>query len=288
MLWWGSTWSTGSSYGLPSARETWTFWRESNRRPPRWQRAWSTSPMWRGWESWDCCSRKGGAGESHQCPEIPEGSVPEARARLCQWCLVEDQRPWAQTGAQEVLSELREHFCDRAQRLCVLLLWDLPEPLGCSPGHPALGKSPLVVSFSLSHAVVHWNGNTASHSSHTSQLLSLIPQKEHFNHSSLPSHGAQLSLASPSASLPVDLSSVLGTKCHFCEAGSFSLERVKGGEGLGEFLWQDVGGPRPLDADVGPQPPQRWLPRTLLTSYAVLHAELQEFNCLPLLQPILK
>lgn len=66
------------------------------------------------------------------------------------------------------------------------------------------------------------------------------------------------------------------------------MKRVKGGEELGEFLWQDVGGPRPLDADVGPQPHQRWLPRTQLTSYVVLHAELQELNFLPLLQQILK
>lgn len=35
--WWGHTWSTVSSSGFPSAKEIWTYWKESNKGPPlRW------------------------------------------------------------------------------------------------------------------------------------------------------------------------------------------------------------------------------------------------------------
>lgn len=42
-------WSAGSS-----RRETWAYWKESNRRPWRWLRDWSTSRVWNSWESCTC------------------------------------------------------------------------------------------------------------------------------------------------------------------------------------------------------------------------------------------
>jgi len=43
--WWGHTWITVSSSGFLHARETWTYWRESNQGPHRWWRDRSISPM---------------------------------------------------------------------------------------------------------------------------------------------------------------------------------------------------------------------------------------------------
>lgn len=56
-------------------------------------------------------------------------------------------------------------------------------------------------------------------------------------------------------------------------------------QGLGEPPWQDVGGPKPPDAAVGPG--SGWQEQRL-ASDAVLLAELQPFNCLPLLEQMLK
>jgi len=47
-----------SSPGLPSTRETWTYWRESSKGPLRPIRDWNISPMRRGGESWDCSAWK--------------------------------------------------------------------------------------------------------------------------------------------------------------------------------------------------------------------------------------
>jgi len=74
-------------------------------------RNWSSSPLRRGLESWDCS-----AGEEEALGDLisvhkslregsqrsEPGSVSGAQ---CQ-----DQRPWAQTGAQEVPSEHQESF----------------------------------------------------------------------------------------------------------------------------------------------------------------------------------
>jgi len=56
-------------------------------------------------------------------------------------------------------------------------------------------------------------------------------------------------------------------------------------QGLVEPLWQDASGPKPPDADVGPQ--SIWQERGL-ASYTVLLAELQPFSRLPLPEQILK
>ena len=52
--WWGHTWSTVSSPGLLSTRETWTCWRESSEGPWRWLSSCSIFDMRRSWERWDC------------------------------------------------------------------------------------------------------------------------------------------------------------------------------------------------------------------------------------------
>lgn len=51
--WWGHTWSDVSSSWLPGKRETWTFWRDSNKRSQRWWKDWSMSYIRKGRESWD-------------------------------------------------------------------------------------------------------------------------------------------------------------------------------------------------------------------------------------------
>lgn len=43
-----------SKSGLPSTRETRSYWRHSNKGPQKWLRYWSISPIKKGWESWDC------------------------------------------------------------------------------------------------------------------------------------------------------------------------------------------------------------------------------------------
>ena len=44
--------SAVSSSGLPSTGETWTFWRDSNKRPHKWIWDWSISPTMKVWEDW--------------------------------------------------------------------------------------------------------------------------------------------------------------------------------------------------------------------------------------------
>lgn len=46
---WGCIWSAESSFGLPSTRQTWTYWRESSVGSPSWSGAWTTQCAKRGW-----------------------------------------------------------------------------------------------------------------------------------------------------------------------------------------------------------------------------------------------
>ena len=52
--WWGYTWSTVSSSGLHSSRETQTYWNKPSKGPWRQLGYWSISAIRKGWESWDC------------------------------------------------------------------------------------------------------------------------------------------------------------------------------------------------------------------------------------------
>jgi len=45
--------SAGSSYGLPSTRETWTYWTESSEGPKKQWKNWRISPVRKGWENRD-------------------------------------------------------------------------------------------------------------------------------------------------------------------------------------------------------------------------------------------
>lgn len=65
--WWGHTWSTVATSGLPSTRESWTYWKESGKGPQRWWREWSISCIRKGWKSWHSAWRRAGS----------EGSYPQ-------------------------------------------------------------------------------------------------------------------------------------------------------------------------------------------------------------------
>lgn len=73
--WWSHTWSAVTCAGLPSVRETWTYWRESKQVPWRCWRHWRISPTRTGWESGDCSPPRREGSRSHQGIEIYEGMV---------------------------------------------------------------------------------------------------------------------------------------------------------------------------------------------------------------------
>jgi len=106
--WWGLTWAVGSCSGLPGTRGTWAYWRECSKGLWKWWRAWSTSPVREGWESWGSSTwRRGGLGRSHQCPWIPGGRVQRGQSQvLLNGDHYQDQRQCA----HEVSSEHQEHF----------------------------------------------------------------------------------------------------------------------------------------------------------------------------------
>lgn len=51
--WWGSRWGTASSSELFSTRQTWTYWKESNKAPLWSLKDQSISSIRKDWESWD-------------------------------------------------------------------------------------------------------------------------------------------------------------------------------------------------------------------------------------------
>ena len=82
--WWGHTWSTVSSAGHHSRRETWTYWIESNRGPQGWFRDWNTSHTRQGWETWDhsVWRREGSRGALINVYKCLKGRCKEDRDRL--------------------------------------------------------------------------------------------------------------------------------------------------------------------------------------------------------------
>lgn len=107
--WWGHAWSAESSSGHTSARETWTYWEESNTGPPRCWRAWSTSPVRRGWERWGCSAwgREGSGEYLFSVHNYLKGGCRENRARLLSVVPRARQdkktRPW-------ICLNIRKHF----------------------------------------------------------------------------------------------------------------------------------------------------------------------------------
>lgn len=100
--WWGHTWNALSSSGLPSTKEPWTYWSESNKEPQIWFRNWSVSPMSR-----DCSAqRREGSGGSYQYLWL-SGRVKKTLLSSVQW---QDQRQGPQTETQEVASEHQDIF----------------------------------------------------------------------------------------------------------------------------------------------------------------------------------
>lgn len=117
--WWGHTWSAVSSPGLHSTRKTWSYWGESDEWPQRW---------WRDRE-------KGGRSARGRPGRILPMAVNTCKAGAKRMgpasfqCPDQGQR--AQTGTQEVSSELQE---------TVFLLWGW---WGIYPGCPETFKSSL-------------------------------------------------------------------------------------------------------------------------------------------------
>lgn len=119
--WWGHSWSSDSSYGPPSARERWTYWKGSSKVPLKWLRAWSIfhtrkDQEWvqRGW-SW---ALFGGA----QCQE---------------------KRQWPQRKIQEVPAEHQETLIVRMPKQWHRLLREVVE----SPSFEVSRSSSLILGL---------------------------------------------------------------------------------------------------------------------------------------------
>jgi len=111
--WWGHTWSTLSSSGLPSTREPWTYWRQSSEGQWRWLRDWNISPMKNDWESWDCSAwrREGSGGILAMYTNTWSEAAKKMEPGSFQW---QDNRQWAQIKTQEVPCEHQEalFYCE--------------------------------------------------------------------------------------------------------------------------------------------------------------------------------
>lgn len=97
------TWSTLTSSGLLSTKETWAYWWRVQQRAMGWLRSKNTSCTRRGWESWDSLGwRRGGLGRSSQGIWITEEKVQ----RRCSQILLSDAQ-W-QKKSQCAQSEIEE------------------------------------------------------------------------------------------------------------------------------------------------------------------------------------
>lgn len=108
--WWVCTWNAVSSSRPPiQERETWTHQKESSGGLPRWWRDWTTSPMRRCWESWDCSAhRRWGLGVIllMSANTWREGAKKmDPCSFQCAQC--QDRRQWEQTGTQEAPTDHR-------------------------------------------------------------------------------------------------------------------------------------------------------------------------------------
>ena len=126
--WWGRSWSAGSRSGLPSTRETWTYWRESNKGPQkRWRTG--TSLLSRKAESWGCSAwRREGSGDLINVYKYLKGGWKEDRARL--FSVVPSDRTKGnghKMTQQEVPSEHQQtlFYCQDDRALAHWRLWTL-------------------------------------------------------------------------------------------------------------------------------------------------------------------
>ena len=148
--WWGHTWSAGSNSGLPSASETWTYWRESNEGTQGWLRDWSISPTKKGWRSWERLAwrRAGSTGPSSMCVHTWREGASRTEPVSFQWHPVtapEAMGTHWDTGGSLQTSGVLHCESDQAraqvfQGCCrVSILRNIQKAPGHGPGQPALG-----------------------------------------------------------------------------------------------------------------------------------------------------
>jgi len=140
-------------------------WRGSNKGPQRWWRDWSNSPVRKGQKSWDCSAwSREGAGGCYYCIYTPEGrgrrGWSQDLSSGAQW---QDQRQWAQTETQKVLSENEEtlFYCEGNRALAqvvqggcgVSVLGDTQKPSGQGPGQQVVLLSSGVGSDDLQRSL---------------------------------------------------------------------------------------------------------------------------------------
>jgi len=82
---------------------------EFHRRPPRCCRAWSSSPVGRGWESWDGSAWRRGSEGSHLCPQVPEWMCRGNGAKI--FSVVPSARTRGSEHNLKFPLTIRQHFC---------------------------------------------------------------------------------------------------------------------------------------------------------------------------------
>lgn len=80
-------------------RQTWAYWKKSNKEPPRCWRAWSTSPLRRRWESWGCSAwGEEAQGGAHPHPQTPEGRAQRTEMGTWGWAPCSGYPCWSGAG----------------------------------------------------------------------------------------------------------------------------------------------------------------------------------------------
>lgn len=145
---WVNIWSTVFIPKLISTREMWTYWKESSEVLPRWSANWSTSPVGKVWESWDCSAwGKRGLGDLTKVYKYLKGECREDGISL--FSVV----PTARTKGNEHKLEEKRFCLDTRQQFCAV--WMTKQwyrvPRGCvvssseiSRLHPAMCLSTLL------------------------------------------------------------------------------------------------------------------------------------------------
>jgi len=82
LCWCDLTWSTVSRCGVLSTGKTWACLSVSRGGPQKWSKAWSTSPMRTGWESW--CFSAWRREEPEGVPSVSKGELWERRGQTLQ------------------------------------------------------------------------------------------------------------------------------------------------------------------------------------------------------------
>ena len=139
-------WSTASSFGLPSKREAWTYWRQSNKGPQRWR---TGAPLLWGTVGLFSMKKIRLGGISSMYTNTWREGAKKTEPGFVQWCPVTGpeamNRDWNIGGSIWTSGNDSSREGDRAlahvsQRDCgVSLLGDIQSPPGHGPRQPALG-----------------------------------------------------------------------------------------------------------------------------------------------------